>query len=65
MEIEKLVESLRREGMGIIFISSELDELVRTCNRVIVMRDHHKVGELAGTQVQESEIMGLIAAHEA
>jgi simple sugar transport system ATP-binding protein len=64
-EIEKLVESLRREGMGIIFISSDLDELVRTCNRVIVMRDHHKVGELAGTQVQESEIMGLIAAHEA
>jgi simple sugar transport system ATP-binding protein len=64
-EIEKLVESLRREGMGIIFISSELDELVRICNRVIVMRDHHKVGELAGTQVQESEIMGLIAAHEA
>jgi monosaccharide-transporting ATPase len=64
-EIEKRVESLRREGMGILFISSELDELVRTCNRVIVMRDHHKVGERAGTQVQESEIMGLIAEHEA
>lgn len=63
-EIEKLVESLRKEGMAILFISSELEEVVRACSRVSVLRDHRKVGELSGAQVQETEIMNLIAAHD-
>ncbi len=63
-EIEKLVESLRADGMAILFISSELEEVVRACNRVAVMRDHGKIGELVGAQIEEHAIMELIAAHE-
>jgi simple sugar transport system ATP-binding protein len=60
-EIEKLIASLRAEGMAILFISSELEEVVRTCDRVIVLRDRQKVGELSGRQISESAIMATIA----
>lgn len=63
-EIEKLVESLRREGMAVLFISSELEEVVRASQRVVVLRDRRKVGELAGAEVSEQRIMERIAAHE-
>jgi galactofuranose transport system ATP-binding protein len=60
-EIEKLVQSLREKGMAILFISSELEEVVRGCQRVIVLRDRAKVGELAGDQISEETIMHTIA----
>jgi simple sugar transport system ATP-binding protein len=62
-EIEKLVHSLRAKGMAVLFISSDLEEIVRTCQRVAVLRDRSKVGELAGSAVQPSNIMELIAQH--
>jgi monosaccharide-transporting ATPase len=60
-DIEGLISSLRAEGMAILFICSELEEVVRTCERVAVLRDRTKVGELSGPQVQESTIMHTIA----
>jgi simple sugar transport system ATP-binding protein len=63
-EIEKLVDSLRREGMAILFISSELEEVVRASQRVLVLRDRTKVGELSGEQINEDRIMEMIATHE-
>lgn len=60
-EIEKLVNSLREQGMAVLFISSELEEMVRTCQRVIVLRDRVKVGELSGEQINEQSIMQTIA----
>ena len=60
-EIEKLVNSLREQGMAVLFISSELEEMVRTCQRVIVMRDRMKVGELSGDAITEQSIMQTIA----
>jgi simple sugar transport system ATP-binding protein len=63
-EIEKLVESLRQEGMAVLFISSELEEVVRTSQRVVVLRDHRKVGELGGPEMSEHQIMKMIASHE-
>lgn len=62
-EIEKLVQSLRAEGMAILFISSELEEVVRDCQRVLVLRDRAKVGELEGDQINEQTIMQTIAGH--
>lgn len=62
-EIEKLIQSLRAKGMGILFISSELEEVVRGCQKVIVLRDRTKVGELAGDQISEEAIMHTIAGH--
>ena len=64
-EIEKLVESLREKGLSVLFISSELEEVVRVCQRVVVLRDRKKVGELAGADVDERRIMSLIAHHDA
>lgn len=60
-EIEKLVNSLREQGMAVLFISSELEEMVRTCQRVIVLRDRVKIGELEGVQITEQSIMQTIA----
>lgn len=60
-EIEALIGSLREEGMVIVFISSELEEVVRTCQRVAVMRDRRKLGELSGDKIQEKAIMEVIA----
>ena len=65
-EIEALVARLWEQGMAVLFISSELEEVVRTSNRVAVLCDRRKVGELVGDQVAEGRILGLIAtAHEA
>ena len=62
-EIERLIQSLRAKGMAILFISSELEEVVRDCQRVIVMRDRAKAGELAGSSITEEAIMHTIAGH--
>jgi len=63
-EIEKLIESLRAKGLAILFISSELEEVVRTSQRVVVLRDRAKVGELTGHEIDEQTIMRTIAGHE-
>ena len=48
------MRSLRDEGMAILFISSELEEIVRDCQRVVVLRDRAKVGELSGPEINEA-----------
>ena len=60
-EIQKLVISLAAEGKAVLFISSELDEVIRCSHRVIVMRDGEAVGELAGNDLDENQIMHTIA----
>lgn len=60
-EIARLIESLRREGMTLLLISSELEEVVQSSQRVVVLRDRRKLGELAGAQIDESTIMSTIA----
>jgi galactofuranose transport system ATP-binding protein len=59
-EIQKLVLSLAEEGKSCVFISSELDEVMRTSHRIVVMRDRKKVAEFSG-DVAESKIMHAIA----
>jgi simple sugar transport system ATP-binding protein len=60
-EVMDLVLSLCREGMAILFISSELEEIVRCCNRVAVLRDRVKIAELQGSEVDEHTILQAIA----
>jgi simple sugar transport system ATP-binding protein len=60
-EIQKLVLTLATEGKACIFISSELEEVMRTSHRVVVFRDRVKVAELAGQGIQEEAIMQEIA----
>ncbi len=60
-EIEKLVAALCAQGLAILFISSELDEVARNCHRVLVLRDRAVAGELQGEKVSTPAIMHLIA----
>ena len=65
-EIEKLMVALSREdGMAILFISSELEEVIRCSDRVTVLRDRCKLAELTGSRINEKAIMHIIAHEEA
>ncbi len=60
-EIQKLVLSLSRQGMSFLFISSELEEVLRVSDRVAILRDRHKVTELTDTNMSQQQIMQAIA----
>jgi simple sugar transport system ATP-binding protein len=62
-EIQKLVLSLAEEGKSCMFISSELEEVLRTSHRIVVLRDQEKVTEYTG-DVGERKIMQSIAGSE-
>ena len=61
VDIQKLVLKLASEGMSVTFISSETDEMLRTCSRLVVMRDRKVVGELSGSDLNQNMIMSTIA----
>jgi simple sugar transport system ATP-binding protein len=61
VDIQKLVLRLAEEGMSITFISAEIEEMVRTCSRLLVMRDRNIVGGLVGNEVTQDNIMRTIA----
>ncbi len=61
VEIQKLVLKLAEEGVSVTFISSEIEEMLRTCSRLIVMRDRKIVGELKGEDATQAKIMHTIA----
>ena len=60
-EIQKLVLRLADEGKSIAFISSEVEEMLRTCSRMAVLRDGKKVGEIEGDDLTQEKIMETIA----
>ena len=60
-EIQKLVVQLAEQGMAVIFISSEIDVMLRCCDRMVVLRDKKKVAELNGQEISEAAIMHYIA----
>ena len=64
LEIQKLVLKLAKENMSITFISSEIEEMLRTCSRLIVMRDRKIVGELSGDELTQAYVMKTIAGGE-
>lgn len=59
-EIQKLVLSLAEDGMACVFISSELEEVMRTSHRIAVMSNRKKVAEF-GADASEQEIMQVMA----
>ena len=64
LEIQKLVLKLAEEDMSITFISSEIEEMLRVCSSLIVMRDRKVVGELSGENLTQAEVMKTIAGGE-
>jgi simple sugar transport system ATP-binding protein len=59
-EIQKLVLDLAEDGKSCVFISSELEEVLRTSHRIVVLRDRQKVSEFSG-EVDEHQIMQTMA----
>ncbi|WP_054860273.1 ATP-binding cassette domain-containing protein [Gracilibacillus sp. JCM 18860] len=61
-EIRQLIFDLAKEGITILFISAELEETIACCDRVIILRDRQKIGELqGGEEMTEAKIMDMIA----
>jgi simple sugar transport system ATP-binding protein len=59
-EIQRLVLDLAKEGMSCVFISSELEEVLRISHRIVVMRDRKKAAEYSG-EVDDQTIMHTMA----
>ncbi len=60
-EIKSLIRKLSSGGMSILFISSELDEIIASSSRVAILRDKKKIGELEGDDIDEKKILYAIA----
>jgi simple sugar transport system ATP-binding protein len=61
-EILKMIEKLCAEGMSLVVISSELEELTAVAHRVVVLSDRRHVAELVGGQVTTDNILQAIAS---
>lgn len=60
-EIEQLIQEFSKSGISVLMISSEIAELERNCDRIIVMREGRVIGELAGDQISQDKVMETIA----
>lgn len=60
-EIQKLIVKLASGGMSVMFISSEIDEMIRTCCRIIILRDGRKISEIEDENLNEKMILKAIA----
>lgn len=60
-EVQRLVDELAADGLGVLLISSDLEELIEGSDRVVVLKDGAVVGELTGEDVTEDQLMRTIA----
>ena len=61
-QIQALVADLAERGMSVVFISAELEEILRLSDRVVVMRDHHLIDERVNRGVSVDDVLATIAA---
>ena len=62
-EVQHLIDELADEGLGVILISSELEEVIEGSDRVVVLKDGVVVGTLSGEEITEDRMMGMLAEH--
>jgi monosaccharide-transporting ATPase len=60
-EIEQLIARLRADGLAVLLISSEIEEIVRNCSRVIVLRERKLEGEIAAADLTPERLMRVMA----
>ncbi|MDQ1681423.1 MAG: galactofuranose transport system ATP-binding protein [Frankiaceae bacterium] len=60
-EVRRLVDELAEQGLAVLLISSETEELVDGAHRVLVLRDGAVVGELGGAELTEEDLVRAIA----
>jgi galactofuranose transport system ATP-binding protein len=61
-EVQSVIDELADEGLGVLLISSDLEEVVEGSDRLVVLKDGRVVGELRGDDVSESSLMEALAA---
>ena len=60
-QIQSLVADLSRQGMAVVFISAELEEVLRLSDRLVVMRDRRKIDERPNDDVSVGDVLEIIA----
>jgi galactofuranose transport system ATP-binding protein len=61
-EVQALIDELATEGLAVLLISSELDELLDGADRLVVLKDGTVAGELAGEELTREHVLAAIAA---
>ena len=61
-QIQRLVATLSDDGLAVVYISAELEEVLRLSHRIAVLRDRHKVAELVNEDITVKDVMQIIAA---
>jgi len=60
-EIETIITELADRGVAVLMISSEMEELIRSCDRIVVLSEGRKVGELKAKEISEEHMMQMMA----
>ena len=60
-DIQRKVAELSEQGLAVVFISSELEEVIRIAQRIVVMRDRRKIGELTSHDIGVDDLVAFIA----
>ena len=60
-EIEDIIKGLAEDDIGVLMISSEVEELVRACDRIAVLSEGTKTGEFEGEEISEKNLMNAMA----
>ncbi|MDO4321058.1 MAG: sugar ABC transporter ATP-binding protein [Lachnospiraceae bacterium] len=63
-EIEKTIQQLADQGISVIYISSEIEELVRGCDRIAILREGTVFGEISGQDISTEAVLKLIAGQK-
>ncbi|TDQ01033.1 sugar ABC transporter ATP-binding protein [Labedaea rhizosphaerae] len=64
-QVQQLVDELADQGLGIVMVSSDLEELVEGADRVVVLRDGKSISQLRGDEVSVDAVLAEIAADAA
>ena len=65
VEVQKLISELAEEGLGVVVINSEPEEIVEGSDRIVVLRDGAVAGTLSGDELTEQNLMRAIAGDDA
>jgi ribose transport system ATP-binding protein len=63
-EVQQLISEIASEGLGVVVINSEPDEIVEDSDRIVVLRDVAVAGTLSGDELNEQDLMRTIAGSE-
>ncbi|CAL2056883.1 galactofuranose ABC transporter putative ATP binding subunit [Streptomyces murinus] len=61
-EVQALIDELAEQGLGVLLISSDLEELIEGSDRLVVLKDGRAVGHLQGEDITEQTVLDTLAA---